>query len=130
MREFKFRAWNKKTKEMLPDRDNEGNLYAITAVDWGNIYEIMQYTGLKDINDKEIYEGDILKNLEIYPRPYDGKDKNLVGIAFFDQELGGYYITKKTKNCYDHEKTLQRCTAKNYEIVGNIYEDKDWLKIM
>ena len=62
MREIKFRAWNKRRKEM----DYCGDLYWFEenyVRDNGDDYwEIMQYTGLKDRYDVEIYEGDIIQN--------------------------------------------------------------------
>ena len=54
MREIKFRAWDNRNKIMdIPDHIANG-------ID-GEKYQIMQYTGLKDNNGKEIYEGDIVK---------------------------------------------------------------------
>lgn len=68
MREIKFRAWDKENKAFMP---SEG--YAICDGDvmglrYGNEMEdvltdqieLMQYTGLKDVNGKPIYEGDIV----------------------------------------------------------------------
>ena len=61
MREIKFRAWDKEEQEML-DWDKFFNLDIAQVFEskgsWG-VYP-MQYTGLKDKNDIEIYEGDIL----------------------------------------------------------------------
>jgi len=53
MREIKFRAWDNRNKVMdIPDNIANG-------ID-GEKYQIMQYTGLKDKNGVEIYEGDII----------------------------------------------------------------------
>ncbi len=53
MREIKFRAWSNTAKVMHPEwkkLDDENGEYIL-----------MQYTGLKDKNGKEIYEGDVLR---------------------------------------------------------------------
>ena len=63
MREIKFRAWDEEKKVMTK---NFG-IWAIPQIiqgikenDLSNSLVLMQYTGLKDKNGKEIYEGDIL----------------------------------------------------------------------
>lgn len=68
MREIKFRAWDREYKFMI-DPFYLGSLNAVYGCD--NDWEIMQYTGLKDKNGTEIYEGDIIQ-VPLYDRisPY------------------------------------------------------------
>ena len=69
MREIKFKAWNKKEEKML-------NRFEITqdgCIGYTDMFQtyhplpeavLIQYTGLKDKNKKEIYEGDIVEYFE------------------------------------------------------------------
>lgn len=64
-REIKFRALDKKSKQFVDDFviDRAGNEYQTNKCEfWGDDREIvlMQFTGLKDKNGKDIYEGDII----------------------------------------------------------------------
>ncbi|SDM17947.1 YopX family protein [Bacillus sp. OK048] len=64
MREIKFRAWEKNLKEIIPVHNIDFEKKMInTESAWRffNEIDLMQYTGLKDKNGKEIYEGDIVK---------------------------------------------------------------------
>lgn len=70
MREIKFRAWDSKNKKMysfelieLPYSENvnlDGQFDGLLDM----YYKLMQYTGLKDKNGVEIFEGDLLKSYD------------------------------------------------------------------
>lgn len=112
MRELKFRAWDEKTHTFIP--------YDLQAyhTDTPQLYKkpLQQYTGLTDKNGKEIFEGDIVK--AIYYDLIDGKFHKIKGeVAYDTEQFIGYRIGD----------TRMSATS-NFEVIGNIYENKDLLK--
>jgi len=122
MREIKFRAWDGK-KMYSPDEliqvGNEGcttGYYDGSGCPKYSDHELMQYTGLKDKNGKEIYEGDIVL--------HDGLPgaKNGRSIVFEDC---CFMIKGKTPSDDWH---VGRYSGLNTEVIGNIYENPELLE--
>lgn len=95
-----------------------------------------QFTGLKDKNGKEIYEGDILR-VRVLVRDYDFSDE-FWRVGFIKFVSGKFALVNCTnyatsdltiKHDYSPCKTAQ-CTYPKYrsEVIGNIHEDKHLLK--
>lgn len=118
MRKIKFRAWDKKNKEIV----DESNLaVALDGSKWWLNYGdskptkmqnvdrfiIMQYTGLLDKSGKEIYEGDILRN-------GDGVELWLVEWVAKDIHCGW---------------SIDLSDTWYLEVIGNIYENPELVKL-
>ena len=129
MREIKFRAWLKEEKKMVNVetmdftdktirclKKNEFiNAYLLRRVSFDDV-ELMQYTGLNDKNDKEIYEGDILFF----------RDENMKYVVVWQDTafiIESIEIRKYSEKMYWLDDTEICC-----EIVGNIYENKNLLE--
>lgn len=111
MREFKFRAWYKKEKIML---NVIGEVYSeCFPYDFTKSKNLvlMQYTGLKDMNGKEIYDGDILSN-----------DERYYIVSFYNGSFRAEYADGFEEYSLDLIDVAHCC-----EIVGNIYENPELL---
>lgn len=122
MREIKFRAWkeNKMTYELE-------SIWCGTTKRLG--YTYMQYTGLKDKNGKEIYEGDILKFLVHYPADFQERNPykrygRICGPVLWEE--GWLYADKKEHNGQD-DMLLYQSSSQEFEIIGNIYQNPELL---
>lgn len=82
--------------------------------------KFMQSTGLKDINDIEIYEGDIVE----FKYPYDKRIKTKGIIVWNDNKACFGICMKETTEQYE----LYRITAENYlTVIGNVHQNPELL---
>ena len=131
-REIKFRYWDHTTKYMAEVRllkyettlaaveywDEKGDSYTMWNTKGVDQY-LMQYTGLKDKNGKEIYEGDCLDG--IYAK----------GSIEWCTKCGGFMYIGNENGCLGCTRDLCPIDvvedAHKYEIIGNIYENPELL---
>lgn len=114
-REFKFRIWDDNRKRFVPlntDADeyfeiiSDGSIkYVQRKLDRYHNYTIQQYTGSKDRNGKEIYEGDIIRLFS-----------------------GRIYVVEFIEENDEVESSGYMFSAFGCEILGNIFENPELLK--
>lgn len=126
MREIKFKAWNPIDKIMFHIGDDYGTTKPLDCVMYKNAgqpVELLQYTGLKDKNGREIYDGDIVKR----PAGYYGDTFEPFCICCVFWDDGGFALAKDGTAFI---ATLDSCEVGNrgIEVIGNIYENSELIK--
>ena len=144
-REIKFRVWDKVNERMLnietlglsfspngvltsiytygPDFSNDPEVIGHDEPDLDDV-TIEQYTGLKDANGKEIYEGDILAWHSSICRKH-----NWVGVVLY---RGAGFAVQESDKSYSSPEWLDcacRKDANIIEVIGNIHENPDLLEV-
>lgn len=127
MRELKFRVWSDYWKKYAFDAElyPDGSFYAMVEDDGVPHHEntdliIEQYTGLKDKNCKEIYEGDIIREKWYDNDVHRGRDR----IGKVEYFCDGYICWFKGSGYVG----LGMFPTKNIEVIGNIHENPELLE--
>ena len=138
-REIKFRAWDDINKKWLLgyDKPNLGGFSMLGEVmafgeynkmlssfnleDWDKII-LMQFTGLKDRNGKEIYEGDVIRCTDDADEISELNSDTGYGNVEWLNESGMWYV-------YEINNGIDILMQEGYiEVIGNIYENPELLK--
>lgn len=127
----KLRAWDKRTGTIQDIESisfiEKKLVIRQTSVTWFNSdyirrfdeVELMQSTGLKDMNGVEIFEGNIVK-----------KTNGSIGyVVYLQQEAGFVVVLKKSDYRLGHRNTGESyAEATNHEVIGNVYENPELLE--
>ncbi len=139
-RKIKFRAWDKEWANFTIDEGE--NWLDFNGGCWMGAYTkghtpnreiirdnnliLMQYTGLKDKNGKEIYEGDI--TFAKWNKPHIGKDDGTARVVIWSDQLGGWGESRDGKDG-QWSSYLKTHALENTKVIGNIYENPELLEI-
>ena len=147
-REIKFRAWSRtgewdefgerRVFEMI-DSDslcpNEFEPFKDSLMDINDEYYVMQFTGLKDKNGKEIYEGDILhsnkSDIYLYGNnsPVDFESGAFCVTILYDQIQEPLWGFDRVYKPTDYPNNTEKYEwIEEFEVIGNIYENPELLK--
>jgi uncharacterized phage protein (TIGR01671 family) len=147
MREIKFRAWDKKKKKMIwgaSDAVPHSSSWIFMCYESDksimDSWELMQYTGLKDKNGVEIYEGDFIRHIrEInlnddgYGEPSD-QNRTIIREGIIRITPNGVRVNGRKHEIFEdgERKDIESKWSGNLtlydelaEVLGNIYENPE-----
>ena len=146
MRKIKFRVWDEEERKMFNQKDVIIYFDVIgESIFMKDIhrelcdYKLMQYTGINDINGKEIYEGDILSYKHITytdcskTKIEEIEEESLIEIIAHAPIASIVKPHSKNVKCFGYDNVNKEClildlTSDEVEIIGNIYENPELLE--
>ena len=128
----RFRAWDKLNNEMYVVEQinlNRGEFesigYGITFLRGADKVELMQSTGIRDMSNQEIFEGDVVKTTR-----FVGRADEVGGFYEYDKEFIG--IVKQLEGSWvidtGSDAVCLWTEIEENEIIGNIYENPELLE--
>lgn len=125
VREIKFRAWDEVHKQML---------YIGLELDThigGPQEDLMQYTGLKDKNGVEIYEGDIVRGTYEEFSDYDHEEYTIEFVSQLTFENGAFCIKRDYVNFEGRMRgpsLNKHWDSEKVAVIGNAFENPELLE--
>ena len=87
---------------------------------------LMQFTGAKDMNGADIYEGDIIRKEECSPDDPAFGHYGSIGAIQYDVDVMGFIVVSEDDGFYDNTGVI--FSFDEIEVVGNVYENPEMLE--